>query len=106
MKFLAWKEAQGEDVVFTPWSIVHVASGAAAKDLGIPFWWFEGLHALYEIKDQTSNDDIKNSLANSVGDQISGTVGHLIGKNTKSNTFVWLFVVVWCGAIFIGDDYG
>ena len=104
--FVAWKETETGDVVFTPLSLVHVASGAAAKDLGIPFWWFEGLHFMYELKDQTIQDEYNNSLANSVGDQLSGTLGHLLGKNTQSNTFVWLFAAVWGGAILLGENYG
>ena len=106
MKLIAWKEEEGTDVIFTPWSLVHVASGAAAKDLGIPFWWFEGLHLLYEVRDQTADDDYNNSLINSVGDQISGSIGHLVGKKTHSHAFVWLFVAMWGGAILIGNDYG
>jgi hypothetical protein len=106
MKLLGWKEDETTDVVFTPWSIVHIASGAAAKDIGLPFWWFEGLHLLYEVKDQTATDEYQNSFVNSVGDQVSGTLGHLIAKKTHSHAYVWLFLALWGGAVVIGNDYG
>ena len=103
MKLVAWEETEGNSVLFTPWSLIHVLSGMAAKDLGIPFWWFEGLHALYEIKDQTQIPKT-NSLLNSIGDQLSGTAGHLLSYETKHKTFVWLYVIAWSGMVFVGGD--
>ena len=75
----------------------------AAGDLGIPFWWFEGLHFLYEIKDVTRVPKT-NSLLNSVGDQLSGTVGHLLSYKTHHKTFVWLYIIAWSGMVFVAGD--
>ena len=103
MYFFRWAEEDNIEALFTPWSAVHVLSGMAAKDLGIPFWWFEGLHFMYEAKDY--KEEI-GSLTNSIGDQISGTVGHYLGYKTTNKTFVWLYVLGWGGAVFLGNSIG
>ena len=103
MRLFGWKEAEDQSIMWTPWSLIHVLSGMAAKDLNIGFWWFEGLHGLYELKDQTSKPKT-NSLANSIGDQLAGTAGHLVAYPTKDRLFVWMYAIAWSGMVFLGED--
>ena len=105
MELYGLEETEEEDVLLTPWSAVHFLSGMAAKDLGIPFWWFEGLHALYETKDQMTVPKT-NSFINSVGDQITGTLGHLAGSRTKNHIYVWMYAAGYALAVFGGDRFG
>ena len=105
VKFLARYETEEEAVLFTPWSLVHVFSGAAAKDLGIPMMWFELLHGGYELKDQLTEPK-ENTLINSVGDQIAGTLGYLLSHKTKNKLFVWSYVLSWGAAVALGETIG
>ena len=54
------------DSVFTPWTINHLLSGAAAKAVGMNFMTNFMLHGMYEVKDQMSKDEIYNSAIKSV----------------------------------------
>jgi hypothetical protein len=100
-------ETEETDVIFTPWSFVHFLSGGAAKELGIPFWQWEIIHALYETKDIffDHNGDVMNSFANSLGDQLIATVGHLVSKNTKM-TWTLSYIATWTLLIALGDRVG
>ena len=104
VKFLARFETEEEGAFLTPWSLVHALSGAAAKDIGIPLLWFELLHGGYELKDQLQEPK-ENSLINSVGDQVAGTIGYALSK-TKNNLFVWSYIVTWGVAVALGDSIG
>ncbi len=104
-KLFKWQEDEKEHAFFTPWSLVHIMSGAAAKNLGIGFWWFEGLHAFYELKDQMIQPPT-NSLTNSLGDQVAGTIGHLIGTKNKDNLWVYGFLGTWVAFMFLPETIG
>ena len=103
------KETDDEPALLSPWSVPHFLVGMAAKERGIPFWWFELGHLLYELKDQAENYTGKNhnTLLNSVGDQAVATLGHVVATRNR-NSYLWttLYVVSWVGAIALGDRIG
>ena len=103
------KETDDEPALLSPWSFPHLLVGMAAKERGIPFWWFELGHLLYELKDQAENYTGKNhnTLVNSFGDQAVATLGHVVGVRNR-NSYLWttLYVVSWVGAIALGDRIG
>ena len=99
------KETENAHALLTPWAIPHFMVGLAAKERGIPFWWFELGHALYEAKDQFVNGrgENMNSLWNSIGDQGIATLGHLVAS-TNPTGYKW--TVLYVGAIVLGDRIG
>jgi hypothetical protein len=58
---------------------------------------FFTLHAIYEIKDVSTGDD--NSVLNSIGDQISGTCGFLLGRTLETQKLIILSLILF--AIFV-----
>ena len=109
MKLFGLAESEDDEVLFTPWTIPHILIGAAAKERGIPFLWFELGHFLYELKDQIENkrQNQLNTLANSIADQAAATVGHLTVK-TNTSRYFWttLYVGTWLAAVAMGDSIG
>ena len=51
LKLYGWAEEDGKDVVFTPWTLVHVAAGYVAKSVGVDIVEWNLFHGLYECKD-------------------------------------------------------
>ena len=85
--------------VFTPWSIIHLISGAAAKQTKIfnPVTWFLA-HGAYELKDQIVRSESEetprnNSMINSVGDQALAILGYHFTNNNPKMPYVYLWVV-------------
>ena len=100
-------ETQGTDVLFTPWSIVHGLVGACAKKYGIRFWWWQGLHALYEVKDQFRTIEERNSILNSAGDQASTTAGYLLVPAwLKPEDVLLATAIALAGFSLAGDKLG
>ena len=100
-------EDKHNDAVFTPWSLVHVAAGAVAKKLGLDFWTWQMLHAVYEIKDQVKQEQYRNSIVNSLGDQAATTLGYIFTKHTWDKTTILLtFLVTTAGFVALGDRVG
>ena len=105
-------EDPDKDVVLavTPWSMIHFLSGSAAKQIGIPFKWFWLAHLGYEIKDQINSEtgEIYNSFVNSVGDQMMGTLGHILTpeKSKGGRVFVYIFVGAYLTAYLTEDVLG
>ena len=98
--------------IFTPWSLVHFLFGGAAKQLGVPFLWFEAIHGAYEFKDQFNRElyGHYNSFLNTLGDQTSATVGYIVCPSSTNQTFVWIFigstVLAWLTEDKIGEYLG
>ena len=109
VQLFANKETADEPALLSPWSLPHFLVGMAAKERGIPFWWFELGHLLYELKDQAENysGENQNTLLNSVGDQAVATLGHVVGT-TNRRSYVWttMYVLSWVGAVALGDRIG
>ena len=109
VQLFAIKEEEDEPALLSPWSLPHFLVGMAAKERGVPFWWFELAHLLYELKDQAENytGKIRNSFINSVGDQAVASLGHVVATRDR-NSYVWtmLYVASWLGAIGLGDEIG
>ena len=100
-------EDDDTDAVFTPWTLVHVAAGAVAKKLGLDFWTWQMLHAVYEIKDQVKQEQYRNSIVNSLGDQAATTFGYIFTKHTWDKTTILLtFLVTTAGFVALGDRVG
>ena len=104
-------ESKEEDIIFTPWSVVHLLSGLAAQSIDIDFVLFSILHLLYEVKDykQHINNRVINSFPNSVSDQALAMIGHLIPipKTTQDNK---MYIFLYLGSvglmIFLKDEVG
>ena len=106
-KIIAQYETQNINAAFTPWSIVHGLVGACAKKYGIRFWWWQGLHALYEVKDQFRTIEERNSLLNSAGDQVSTTAGYLLVPAwLKPEDVLLATAVALAGFSLAGDELG
>ena len=93
------------DSVFTPWTINHLLSGAAAKAVGMSFTTNFMLHGMYEIKDQMSKDEIYNSAINSLGDQFASMTGHYMASKGQ-HVWVYLWFLGYAAAIATGNAYG
>ena len=102
-------ETEEQSAFLTPWALPHFLVGCAAKERGLPFWWFELGHVAYEAKDywQNTKDIAKNTLVNNIGDQVIATLGHLmVSKNPKSYKWTILYVLSWAAATALGDRIG
>jgi len=93
------------DSVFTPWSINHLLSGAAAKAVGMSFTANFLLHGMYEIKDQMKIEEIYNSPINSLGDQFASSLGHYMASKGQT-IWVYLWIVGFAAATATGNVYG
>jgi hypothetical protein len=93
------------DSMFTPWTLVHALSGAASKAVGMSFSTNFMVHAVYEVKDLMSQDEVYNSAVNSIGDQFASMAGHSIA-NKGQTTWVWLWFIVYAAAIATGNELG
>jgi hypothetical protein len=103
----ALRETPDDDYVayLTPWSLVHFFSGAAAKQLSMPFTWFFVVHGAYEIKDQIVREtgDIYNSSVNSVGDQTVACLGHILAPHMGAASLLSKpFVLAFAASLIIG----
>ena len=83
LKLYGWAEEEGKDVVFTPWTLVHVAAGYVAKSVGVDIVEFNLFHGLYECKDMFLKQEVCNSVPNSVGDQPQQTLLIWWGQNFR-----------------------
>ena len=97
LKIFALTENPNTHVLFTPWSTAHIMGGVTAKSLGINFWMFSAMHAIYETNDYLQNartDDgrIINSFENSVADQVIAMVGHLLPLKKRA-IYPWLLLL-------------
>ncbi len=81
-----------DDVLLTPWSIVHFFSGAALKGLNFKFWPAFMIHGLYEYKDFLAHPkENYNSPINSAGDQTVAMLGWLFTRRGDQRMFLaWL----------------
>ena len=105
----AKKETAEEPALLTPWSVPHFLLGMAAKERGVPFWWFFVGHALYELKDQVDRDrgGNQNTLENSIGDQAIASLGHVVAaRNLHGYIWTALYIASWVGAVALGDEIG
>ena len=96
---------EGVDSLFTPWSSIHLLSGAAAKAVGISFSMNFLVHAVYEVKDLSNTKEIYNSPTNSIGDQFASMAGHYMA-NKGQTTWVWIWFLVYAAAVASGNQYG
>lgn len=103
-KLFAEKEDK-DDSLFTPWSLVHFTSGAAACAVGVSFSINFLVHAVYEMKDLQKAETVYNSKINSVGDQFASMAGHYIAKKGQM-TWVWVWLASFFALVYSGDDYG
>ena len=108
IELIGLSETEETDVIFTPWSLAHLAAGSAAKELGIPFWYWEAIHGAYEFKDFIVNEhgDILNSFANSAGDQIATSLGHYFASGKTGYTMTFLYLASWAALTAMGDSVG
>ena len=93
------------DSVFTPWTVNHLLSGAAAKAVGMSFMANFLVHGMYEIKDQQSTHEIYNSPVNSLGDQFASMAGHYMASKGQT-VWVYLWFLGYAAAISSGNMYG
>ena len=93
------------DSFFTPWTAVHLLSGAASKAVGVSFSTNFLLHAVYEIKDLSNTKKVYNSAINSIGDQFASMAGHYMA-NKGQTTWVWIWFMVYAAAVASGNQYG
>ena len=101
---IAMKEEE-VDSVFTPWTINHLLSGAAAKAIGMSFMTNFLLHGMYEVKDQLDTKEIYNSAINSLGDQFASMTGHYMA-NKGQTVWVYLWFAGYAAAIYSGNLFG
>ncbi len=81
------------DVLVTPWTIVHFFSGAAMKSAGLGLWPAFMAHGLYEMKDYLAHpDQVYNSPLNSTGDQAAAMGGWYFGKKGDSRWILFFIV--------------
>jgi hypothetical protein len=98
MKLFGIDDEKDTPILFTRWSIVHLLTGmflmilflygVTVNDWSTNHLLIKGLlvvtviHAMYEVKDliqsRTKNPKYTVSLLNSIGDQISATIGALL----------------------------
>ena len=105
-KLVAITETEGgDDVLVTPWSLVHYFAGGTMRNFGLSLWEMEIVHALYEWKDQQKQEQYRNSLLNTVGDQAMATLGYMQAHN-KNNLHTELFFMTFTLAVLIGDQVG
>ena len=98
-RLAGWAETDADDVMFTPWTAVHVGVGAVAKSLGIGLFKWNVLHAAYEVKDLLFVPvENRNSILNSVGDQLATNVGYLAYQPFMGSTWPLVFTV---GAVLL-----
>ena len=110
-RFLAVSETEEIDAFLTPWSIVHVASGGFARKLGINFWLWQVMHAGYEMKDfmitkHGGTGTQYNSFLNSVGDQISATLGWYLAKHGSITTWGAGLGFTFLTMVALGEQVG
>ena len=94
----------GDDVLFTPWSIVHFLSGATARKLGINEVVYQFLHFAYETKDQIKDNG--NTILNSYGDQLTTTVGYYIPNPLSEEQTLFVTAATFAFFVMAGDRLG
>ena len=89
VRFYAASDNERKPAILTPWSLVHVAAGAASKSY-TGFWSAELAHLIYELVGSKRvfnlvgfNVTEKSSFINSVSDQGAFTIGRMLNKSTK-----------------------
>ena len=92
-------DTKNNPIMFTPWSLIHVISGImfALLTRNVPFGrsfaLFFILHGLYELKDVSTGDI--NSVPNSIGDQILGTCGFLLGRTLETQKLIIISLIIF-----------
>ena len=94
LKLYGWAEEDGKDVVFTPWSLVHVAAGYVARSVGVDIVEWNLFHGVYECKDMILKQEVSNSVPNSVGDQTAANLAYMVGPKLSRAKSISLFVVL------------
>ena len=103
MKLVGLAETEEEDVVFTPWSLTHVAAGYVARASGVGIWEWNLFHAAYESKDVLMHQEVKNSFVNSCGDQVCANVSYFIPL--RVGVVPSLTALALCVAVFGAHDH-
>ena len=101
MKFLCKKDTKEEPCVFTPWSLIHLTSGAASREY-LDFWVGQAGHIAYEAVGSKAvwkafGDDTvrKSSFENSVGDHAAFTAGQCFLKG-----YYWKWITLGLFAVY------
>ena len=96
-----------EGTVITPWSLVHLLSGCAAKQLG--FFNTAGFfvaHGIYEVKDRIldSTTSYIRSLPNSIGDQAFAMTGFILTKPRNDSYWILFYLLSLLLAVNFGVE--
>ena len=106
-RLLLATEDDEQDALVTPWSLIHALSGAVAKSFQVDFWEWQILHGIYELKDQMKQEEYRNSIINTFGDQAFATLGFVITKRTYDKTTLLLSLALTTLAfVGLGDRVG
>ena len=96
---IGWKDSLSDPVLFSPWSLVHLATGAFSR--GYVSWYTgQALHIGYELIGskrifQSAGFSVKgpSSQLNSVGDHMAFTLGQSAPRGPWGWTMLALFSV-------------
>ena len=101
MRLIERTDSKEKPAVLTPWSLVHVASGAASRSY-TGFWSAELIHLIYELIGSKRVFNLfgfkitkESSIINSVGDQASFTLGRALPKSD-----MWTWATVGMAIVF------
>ena len=99
VEFFGLREEEDKGVVLiTPWSVCHLLSGMAMKNLGVSTPVAFTVHGVYELKDLYAREmglEFNSSL-NSVADQSIAMLGHYLARENSNVPYLWMF-----GASFV-----
>ena len=110
MTIFGLEDTKDHPSIITPWAIIHVIAGIVFAvitrnvEIKRAFALFFSLHTIYEIKDVYFIDYQKNSIHNSIGDQISGVCGFFVGRSLGTQSSTILSLVLF--AIFLNPVFG
>jgi hypothetical protein len=96
---IGWKDGVTTPVLFSPWSLVHLATGAASRGY-VSFYTGQALHIAYELVGskavfEAAGFTVKrpSSQLNSIGDHTSFTIGQNAPKGPWGFTMLALFSI-------------
>ena len=108
MRLYERTDSKAEPAIVTPWSLVHLAAGAASKSY-MSFFKAEFAHLLYELVGSKTifnlfgfNIKKESSFVNSVGDQAIFTLGRAFHK---SELWTWATVVIAFVYTLLGIEF-